>query len=305
MSAGNYLTPKEIAETTVLNGIKKVDLPIGKMIVLGILAGVFIAFASEGSNMAAFNLLAKPETYGLGKALAGAIFGTGLMLVVVAGAELFTGNTMIIAGVLDRKVKISAMLKNWAFVYLGNLIGSIFLAYMMTKSGLFSSGDSMLGGITIKIAAYKVGLTFGQAFYLGIMCNWLVCLAVWMAAGAKDIAGKLLAIFFPIWLFITSGFEHCVANMYYIPAGIMAKGTTGWVDAALKLGITPEKLAHLNWSGFIIHNLVPVTLGNIVGGGLFVGVVYWYVYLRNGNEELTNKAWQEVQEDNLSENVLR
>jgi formate/nitrite transporter len=122
-----------------------------------------------------------------------------------------------------------------------------------------------------------------QAFYLGIMCNWLVCLAVWMATGSKDIVGKLLAIFFPIWLFITSGFEHSVANMYYIPAGIMAKGTKAWADAAMALGVTPEILGNLNWGSFFIKNLLPVTLGNIVGGGIFVGAVYWYVYIKKEN----------------------
>jgi formate transporter len=283
MESKNFLTPAEIAEATVQAGIKKVKLSKRNMFILGILAGAFIAFASEGSNMAAFNLFAKAETYGLGKAMAGAIFGTGLMLVVVAGGELFTGNTMIIAGVLDKKVTIAAMLKNWLFVYLGNLVGSLLIAYMMTQSGLFSSGANVLGGVTIKIAAYKVGLSFMQAFFLGIMCNWLVCLACWMATGAKDIAGKLLAIFFPIWLFITSGFEHSVANMYYIPAGIMAKGTKAWADAAIALGVTPEKLAHLNWGSFAMNNLLPVTLGNIVGGGIFVGAVYWYVYIKKEN----------------------
>lgn len=285
MSNNNYLTPAEICEATVKAGIKKVNLPVINMFILGILAGVYIAFASEGSNMAAFNLFAKPETYGLGKALAGAIFGTGLMLVLVAGAELFTGNTMIIAGVLDKKVTVSAMLKNWVVVYLGNFVGSIFIAYMMVQSGLFSSGANVLGGITIKIAAYKVGLTFTQAFYLGIMCNWLVCLAVWMAAGARDVIGKLMAVFFPIWLFITSGFEHSVANMYYIPAGIMAKNTQAWAEAATSLGVTPEKLAHLNWGTFAVNNLLPVTLGNIVGGGIFVGALYWYTYIKNGKNE--------------------
>lgn len=279
----NFLSPAEITEATIQNGIKKTKLPFMKMLVLGILAGAFIAFASEGSNMAAFNLLAKPETYGLGKALAGAVFGTGLMMVVIAGGELFTGNTMIIASVLSKKVTIGAMFKNWFFVYLGNFIGSIFIAYLMTQSGLFNSGANLLGGVTIKIAAYKVGLTFTQAFYLGIMCNWLVCIAVWMATGAKDITGKLLAIFFPIWLFITSGFEHSIANMYYITAGIMAKGNKAWVDSAQLLGVTPEKLNHLSWKAFVINNLVPVTLGNIVGGGLFVGGVYWYIYRKKEN----------------------
>jgi formate/nitrite transporter len=118
------------------------------------------------------------------------------------------------------------------------------------------------------------------------MCNWLVCLAVWMAYGAKDMIGKMFAIFFPIWLFITSGFEHSIANMYYIPAGIMAKGNKDWVNAAAKLGVTSEKLNHLNWGTFITKNLVPVTIGNIIGGGLFVAGIYWFVYIKNGTEKL-------------------
>lgn len=286
MSTQNYLTPSEIAEATIQTGIKKSKMTIVNMVILGILAGAFIAFAAEGSNMAAFNLFAKPETYGLGKVLAGAVFGTGLMLVLIAGGELFTGNTMILASVLEKKVSIKGMLKNWFFVYIGNFIGSIFITYMMYKSGLFSSGDNMLGAVTIKIAAYKVGLTFMQAFFLGIMCNWLVCLGVWMAYGAKDMTGKIFAIFFPIWLFITSGFEHSIANMYYIPAGIMAKDNKMLADAAAVLGVTPEKLSHLNWNMFFTHNLIPVTLGNIVGGGIFVAAVYWYVYIRS------NKAYE-------------
>lgn len=282
MSDRNYLTPAEIAEYTLQTGINKVNLAPAKQMLLGILAGVYIAFASEGSNMAAFNLFAKPETYGLGKALAGSIFGTGLMLVVLAGGELFTGNTLIITGVLNRKIKIRQMLKNWFFVYAGNLIGSLLIAYMMVNSGLFNSGANMLGAVTIKIAAYKVSLPFMSAFYLGIMCNWLVCLAVWMAYGAKDMVGKIMAIFFPIWLFITSGFEHCVANMYYIPAGILAKANVNWVEASQ---LTPEKLALLNWKGFFINNLIPVTLGNIVGGALFVGGIYWFAYLRDQSKD--------------------
>lgn len=281
MNPLNYFTPSEIAEITIENGIKKTKLPAINMILLGILAGAFIAFASGGSNMAAFNLFAKPETYGLGKTLAGSIFGTGLMLVVVAGGELFTGNTLIIAGVLDKKISVGGMLKNWVFVYIGNMIGSILIAYFMYASGLFSSGADMLGGITIKIAVYKVGLTFKQAFILGIMCNWLVCLAVWMSYGAKDMAGKILSVFFPIWLFITSGFEHSIANMYYIPAGIMAKADPSFVEAASTLGVTIEKLNHLNWREFFVSNLLPVTLGNILGGCVFVAAVYWFVYIKS------------------------
>lgn len=277
----NYLTPGEITEATIKTGIKKSQLSIINMILLGILAGAFIAFASEGSNMAAFNFFLNADTYGLGKVLAGAVFGTGLMLVVIAGGELFTGNNLIIAAVLDHKVTVRAMLKNWVFVYLGNFVGSIIIAFFMNKSGLFTSGDNGLGAVTIKIAAYKVGLSFGQAFILGIMCNWLVCLAVWIAYGAKDITGKILGIFFPIWLFITSGFEHSIANMYYIPAGILAKVNNNFVEAAVSHGVTHEAINNLNWVNFVLRNLIPVTLGNIVGGAFFVGAIYWFIYKRN------------------------
>lgn len=268
----------EIVDVAVGVGIKKVSTPYFKEFLLAILAGAFIAFASEGSNMAAFNLFANPETYGLGKFVAGLIFGTGLMLVIVAGGEMFTGQTLILTAVLDRKVRVSQMLINWTLVWIGNLVGSLFLAYMMVNSGLFNSGDNVLAAMTIKIASYKVSLPFMSAFWLGLMCNWLVCPAVWMSFAAKDITGKLLAIFFPIWLFITSGFEHSVANMYYIPAGILAKSNPKWVEAAALYGVTPEKLEHLNWTTFFINNEIPVTLGNIVGGAILVGGYYWFVY---------------------------
>jgi len=282
----SFLTPGEIAEYSLEVSVKKAKQSVMNLFVLGILAGAFIAFAAEGSNMAAYNLFANPETYGLGKALAGAIFGTGLMLVVLAGGELFTGNTMMIAGVTTKKITMTGMLRNWVIVYLGNLVGTLLIAYMMSQSGLFGSSAGVLGGMTIKIAAYKVGLTFQQAFFLGIMCNWLVCLAVWMSYGAKDITGKVLAIFFPIWLFITSGFEHCIANMYYIPAGILAKANPQFVQAASTLGVTQEKLELLNWTSFLLGNLVPVTIGNIVGGGGFVALAYWYVYIKNHRQEV-------------------
>jgi formate/nitrite transporter len=152
---------------------------------------------------------------------------------------------------------------------------------MMSESDLFNSGAGLLGGVTITVASGKVAHSFMAAFFLGIMCNWLVCLAVWLAYGAKSMAGKILGIFCPIWLFITSGFEHCVANMYYIPAGILAKNNPVWV-AASKL--SPVELESLNWQNFFMSNLFPVTLGNIVGGVIFVGMAYWLVYLRTGQK---------------------
>ncbi len=269
------LKPAEITDYTIAMAQEKVGGSFQKLFVLGILAGAFIAFAAGGSNMAAFNLLAAPQTYGLGKALAGAVFGTGLMLVLLAGGELFTGNTLILTAVLDKKVSASRMLRNWVIVYAGNLIGSLLIAYMTMNSGLFGSGADMLGAVTVRIAAHKVNLDFMQAFYLGIMCNWLVCLAVWISFGTETMTGKIFAIFFPIWLFIISGFEHSVANMYYIPAGILAKGNASYVQISQ---LSPEILDALNWSNFFLQNLVPVTLGNIAGGAVFVGMAYWFVY---------------------------
>ncbi len=280
MSDKGFLSPAEIAAEAVSYGKKKTDLTILKMLFLGLAAGAFIAFAAEGSNMAAFNLFLDNNTYGLGKAIAGAIFGTGLMLVIIAGGELFTGNVLILTGVMQKQVKISRMLRNWLFVYIGNFIGSVLIAWFMNLSGLLDSSAGDLGAVTIKIAAYKVNLSFVKALVLGIMCNWLVCLAVWMAWGAKDITGKIFAIFFPIWLFITSGFEHSIANMYYIPAGIMAKGSEKLAEAAIAHGMTAEGLAGLNWGTFITGNLIPVTIGNIIGGGLFVAFIYWFAYLK-------------------------
>lgn len=269
-----FLSPPEITEGMIEAGCKKAGLPALKMILLGILAGAFIAFAAEGSNTAIHTI----ESIGVGKALAGTLFATGLMLVIVAGGELFTGNMLITVACSEGKAKWSGLLKNWFFVYLGNFIGSLIIVLLIVYSGQLNFSKGLLGGFTIKVAVYKTGLTFLNAFSMGILCNWLVCLAVWMAFGAKDITGKLFAIFFPIWLFITSGFEHSVANMYYIPAGILAKSNSLWTQAAFSLGVTPEKLDGLTWGSFFVKNLLPVTLGNIVGGGLFVGVAYWLCY---------------------------
>lgn len=280
-SANSSLTPAEIAAYAVETSVKKAELRWWRQALLGVLAGAFIAFASEASSMIAFNLLADPTTYGLGRCLAGAVFPTGLILVVIAGAELFTGNTMIGVGVVEGRIALSSVLRNWCIVYLGNLAGSILIAWMMANSGLFTSGANLLGGVTVRIAANKCSIPFISAFYLGIMCNWLVCLGVWMSWGSRTISGKVLAIYFPIWLFVASGFEHSVANMYYIPAGLFAKSVPAFVEAAK---LAPEVLANLTWSGFFINNLLPVSLGNIVGGLVFVGLTYWTVYTRKDRQ---------------------
>lgn len=264
-------TPDEILEYVGGVGITKTRRKLPSVLILAFLAGAFIAIASQGSTMAAHNLFAKPETYGLGRAMAGAIFGIGLMMVVLAGGELFTGNMLIIVAVLDRTVTVRQMLRNWALVYTGNFLGSLLVAWMIYAAGLFNSSDNMLGGITIKIAAGKTGLPFYAVFLLGVLCNWLVCLAVWISYGTRETAGKALVIFFIIGLCITSAFEHAIANMYYIPAGIMAARNPAWLAAA---GLSADGLANLSWYGFIVKNLIPATLGNIVGGAGMVGLLY-------------------------------
>ena len=268
----DILSPAQIFDYTVTVGVAKTNRRFLSTVVLAFLAGAFIAFGAEGSNTAAFTLLARPETYGLGRALAGAVFGIGLMLVLIAGGELFTGNCLIIAGVLDRKVPLSKMLFNWLVVYAGNFAGAVCIAFLMNTSGLFSGGDGLLGGMTIKIAAGKMALPFWPAFVLGVLCNWMVCLAVWVSYATKELPGKLLACFFVIFLFVTSGFEHSVANMYYVPAGIFAKTNAAW---AAMSGVPAPRLDALTWGGFVVKNLVPVTLGNIAGGSGMVGVLYW------------------------------
>ena len=265
-------TPAEILAYTSDVGIAKAQRKIPALLILAFLAGTFVAFASEGSNMAAYNLLANSDTYGLGRVVAGTVFGTALMMIVIAGGELFTGNMLIIVSVLDRRVKARRMFLNWILVYAGNLAGSLFVAWMMYHSGLFNSSGGLLGGMTIKIAANKTAFPFYSAFLLGLMCNWLVCLAVWASYGAKDLTGKVLIIFFIIYLFVVSGFEHSVANMYYIPAGILAKHNPQWLA---KSGVSPDQLAGLSWYGFAVKNLIPVTLGNITGGAGMVGILYW------------------------------
>ena len=277
MVENRFLTPAEVAEYTAGVAQTKASLSAAKMLLLGFMAGAFIAFASNGSTMAAHNLLLKPETYGMGRALTGVVFGTGLMMVVVAGAELFTGNNLMIIGVLEKKITCMAMLKNWLLVYVGNFLGSVTIAYLSVYSGLMSASANDFGAMTIRIAASKAGLNFWKAIVLGILCNILVCVAVWMSFSAKDIAGKLLACFFPIWLFVTSGFEHSIANMFYVPAGIWAASNPAWLEAAK---LSESALAKLTWGNFLLNNLLPVTIGNIVGGGCLVGGVYWFCYLR-------------------------
>jgi formate/nitrite transporter len=273
----NYFSPPEITKNYCDIGKYKAELTGIKQFVLGIMAGVFIALASQGSNQAIHTI----SSIGIAKLIAGALFACGLMLVIIAGGELFTGSCLMIIACVEKRIKLLSMLRSWAVVYLGNLAGSLLIVLLILNSGQLDFSDGMLGAFTIKTAVYKTGLSFVKAFCMGVLCNMLVCAAVWMASAAKDIAGKIWAVFFPIWLFIASGFEHCVANMYYIPAGIFAKANSHWLQQALSAGVTQKQIDALNIKTFLINNLLPVTLGNIVGGAILIGLIYWFVYLKS------------------------
>lgn len=263
------LTTTEILQEQSDSSITKAQSGIPRLFVLGILAGAFIAFGACGSMMASFNLTSDPATVGMGKVLMAAVFPVGLMMVVLCGAELFTGNCLMVVGALDKRIRWSQILRNWVVVYIGNFIGSVLVALCAKISGIWNSGDGLLGALTVKTAIGKCSLDFGQAIVMGICCNVLVCLAVWMATGSPETVGKIFSIWFCIGLFIVCGFEHSVANMYFIPAGMMAAGNETYVSL---LGLDTSALSVFN---FLVRNLLPVTIGNIIGGSLFVGATYW------------------------------
>lgn len=264
------LTTGEILEKVSDSGIAKAEGKTLRLLIWALLAGAYIAFGAQASQMVSFNLLADPSSLGVGRLVSAAVFPVGLMMVVLCGAELFTGNCLMIIGVLDRKIRISGMLRNWVLVYLGNFLGALLVMALMKSTGLWETGSGLLGASVIKTAQAKVQLSFGQAFVRGILCNWLVCLAVWMSTGARETVSKIFAIWFCIGLFVISGFEHSIANMYFIPAGIAAAADSGLAQLA------GCDVSVLTVGNFLVKNLLPVTLGNILGGGLFVGMVYWF-----------------------------
>ena len=269
-----FQTITEVIEQNIQNGIKKTNLTTKKLILLGIVAGFFIGIGAEASSLAMHGI----SNVGLARTVAGAVFPIGLMLIVLLGGELFTGNCLISMAVYDKKAKLKGMIRNLTIVYISNFIGAALMAWMINNCGQLNFSDGGAGAFTIKVALGKVVIDPIQAIVSGILCNVLVCLAIFMAATAKDVAGKCIAIFFPIFVFVISGFEHCVANMYYIPAGIFAAQNPLYAAKATELyGITAEQLSGINF-GTMFSNLIPVTIGNIIGGMVFVGLLYWYLY---------------------------
>ncbi|NTU88675.1 MAG: formate/nitrite transporter family protein [Actinobacteria bacterium] len=269
----SFSTPAQVCDATIASNIAKSKLPLMKMIILAMLAGAFIALGASASSVAIHDI----SNVGIARLIAGVIFPAGLMMIVMAGGELFTGNSLMVQALLSHEIGLVALLRNWVVVYIGNLIGSLIIVGIVYLSGELNYTAGALGALTIKIAVGKVGLPFFTAFCSAILCNVLVCIAVLMATAAKDVAGKILAILFPIMAFVLSGFEHCVANMYYIPAGMLAALNPTYAAKATELyGIGAEKLATLDLSG-LFANLVPVTLGNIVGG-LLIGTAMYAIH---------------------------
>lgn len=266
--------PRNIAETVAHTvGVSKVESPWVSLFVLGILAGAYIGF---GGLLASTVTLDAASKLGLGPAkfLGGAAFSMGLMLVVIAGAELFTGNNLMITSVMSRAVSWKKVLGRWAVVYAANFLGSILIVLLFYLSGLWKTAGGAFGQSVVNVASAKVSLSFSEAFVRGVGCNWLVCLAVWMALASHQVIGKIGAIFFPIMGFVAIGFEHCVANMYFIPSGILLHQ---WAGIPLPAGMDASLLT---WGGFLWKNLLPVTIGNTIGGVCFVGLSYWGAYLR-------------------------
>lgn len=262
------LSPAEFVDSYALIGQKKAKNNGTKLLVLGILAGFLIGMGAAVTNTAG-HALTNPS---VAKIVSGLLFPFGLIMVILTGAELFTGNCLITISCLEKKVDLKGMLRNWIYVYVGNFIGALLLAMAVAYSGPMSLGNNGVAVYTMKVAAGKCALTFGNAFILGILCNILVCIAVAMSLSSKNTIGRAIGAYLPIAFFVICGFEHSVANMYYITAGLLAKGVPAYAEAATASGLD---VSALTWSNFLVHNLLPVTLGNIVGGCGF-GALMWF-----------------------------
>ncbi len=265
-------TPAEVAEKVKTIGVDKANMHFLSLIILSLMAGAFIAFgamyytvAITDSNMA----------YGMTKLIGGLAFSLGFILVVIAGAELFTGNTLVLMAWAKGKVSLPALLKNWTIVYLANAVGAFVMVYLVYLSGYLDAHHHKVGATVLKVGLAKVDNTLTESFVLGLFCNVLVCLASWMVYASRTVSDKVLAVIFPISAFVAMGFEHCIANMYMIPVAILASMDPAIVAAS---GLEVSQLQDLSFNGFMM-NIIPVTIGNIIGGGVFVAMTYYLVFV--------------------------
>lgn len=269
-----FLTVKEVVEKYIDGCKAKVEMSNMRLFGKAILAGMMIGMGAAASSVAAHTI----QDVGVARMAGAVVFPVGLMMVILLGAELFTGDCLAAMSIFDGKQKILSIVRLLVVVWLGNFVGATALAGLVYLSGQMNYSAGVLGAYTIKVALGKVNLSFTQGVVSGILCNILVCAAVLMAMCAKDITGKLLSSFFVIMLFVTLGFEHCVANMYYIAAGIFAKANPQYAELAMNTyGYTAEQLEQLNWGNYLLSNQVPVTIGNMIGGIVCVGAALYYL----------------------------
>ncbi len=270
------LLPADMAAKAEQVGVSKASAPMRRLIPLGVLAGAFIAL---GSNFSTVVTAGTGLDTGVSRLLGGVVFSLGLILVVVSGAELFTGNTLIVMAYASRRVTATALLRNWLVVYLSNFAGAAATAALVVWSGRLSAGDGSVGVRALRIAEAKGSVSFSEAIASGALANCLVCLAVWMTMSARTLVDKVVVIVPPVAAFVAAGFEHSVANMYFFPAALFQRA---WApDRFWSATDTPAgDFPHVSWQNFLVDNLIPVTIGNIIGGAVLVGLVYWFVYLR-------------------------
>jgi len=276
------LLPPAMARRAEEIGVSKAAMDTGRLLALAILAGAFIAFGATFSTVAVAGAGAAP--WGAMRVLAGVVFSVGLVLVVVGGAELFTGNNLIVMAWADGRIGAGPVLRNWAIVYAGNFAGALGVAVVAVAARIHDGGDGAVGAAALGIATAKLRLGFGQAVLLGVLCNVLVCLAVWLSYSARSTTDRVLAVIPPIAAFVAAGFEHSVANMYFVPFALLVAQFDPGFFASRNLAAHADALT---WGGFLMRNLLPVTLGNVIGGSALVGGVYWFVYLRPRTEHTT------------------
>lgn len=273
------LLPHEMAAKAETIGVRKATMRASATFVLAVLAGAFIALGAVFSTTVT-SAAERALPFGIARLAGGVAFCLGLVLVVVGGAELFTGNNLIVMAWASGKVATRRLLHNWAIVFAGNFLGALATAVLMFASGQFRFGSGVIGRNALDIALSKTSFGFVQAVCLGILCNGLVCLAVWLCYSARSAADKIVCVVFPISAFVTAGFEHSVANMYFIPIAMLIK-TYAPQAFWSAIGKSEDDYASIDTSGFLLGNLLPVTLGNVIGGAVMVGLVYWFVYLRS------------------------
>ncbi len=280
----SFRAPAEIAKEIATVGTKKAKMSFSNTLILAIFAGFYLAFAGQLMIVVTHDGLANFGA-GIMRFIGGSAFSLGLILIVLAGAELFTGNSLLTVGLLEKKFDLKALSRNWAIVYLGNFIGSILIVVLIYYSGLWQLASNAVGIKALNIAVSKVKLDFWTAMLRGIGANWLVCVAIWLAISGRSGIEKILGIYFPIMAFVVLGFEHSIANMFFIPMGLFLKGS-----------LSVAGVSQLTVSSMFLNNLIPVTIGNIIGGVAFVAFPYWFVYLRNKKTpaQLTPKLVEKV-----------